>query len=332
MVFFSNFLDITCPVPQGSLLGPLLYMCYSNDMEISVSSRLLLYADDSVLIVSDHNPDVISNKLSADLSSCNEWLIDNKLSLHVGKTECIIFGSKRKLSELREFGVTYGNNEIKGQTSVKYLGVVIDQCLSSETMVNNVISKTIGKLKFLYRYKNCLNQILSKNLCMALLQCHLDYCASIWYPTLSSRLKNKLQVIQNKIVRYILNYNHREHVGQLELNSLNFLSVRDRVAQLLLNHVYSICELTSPVYLYEGFCQLSDIHGFQTRSSANNYFVSQVEGVETETFYYTAIKDWNCLPNEVKNISNYNRFQRENKRVLANQLSIEKIVLLPNID
>ena len=119
---------------------------------------------------------------------------------------------------------------------------------------------------------------------------------------MSSRLKNKLQVTQNKIVRYILNHNHREHVGQLELNSLNFLSVRDRVAQLRLNHVYRIREGTSPVYLNEGFCQLSDIHDFQTRSRADNYFVPQVKGVETETFYYTDIKDWNCLPNEVKKL------------------------------
>ena len=221
---FSDFLDITCGVPQGSLLGPLLYLCYSNDMEVSVSCKLLLYADDSVLIVSDRQPNVISNKLSRELSSCNQWLIDNKLSLHVGKTECIIFGSRRKLNRLNGFSVTYESNEIKGKKSVKYLGVVIDQCLSGDTMANSVISKTLGKLKFLYRYKSCLDQTLRKNLCMALLQCHLDYCSTTWYPTLSSKLKNKLQTTQNKIVRYILNFNHREHVGQTELDSLKFLN------------------------------------------------------------------------------------------------------------
>ena len=197
---FSDYLAISCGVPQGSLLGPLLYLCYSNDMEISVSSKLLLYADDSVLIVSDRKPDTISKKLSEDLGSCNEWLIDNKLSLHVGKTECIVFGFKRKLNKLDNFSVSYGNSVIKGQRHVKYLGVVIDQCLSGDTMANNIIAKTLAKLKFLYRYKNCLNQTLRKNLSMALLQ-----CATTWYPTLSVRLKNKLQTTQNKIARYILN-------------------------------------------------------------------------------------------------------------------------------
>ena len=171
------------------------------------------------------------------------------------------------------FSVTYESNEIKGQQSVKYLGVVIDQGLSGDTMANSVISKTLGKLKFVYRYKSYLDQTLRKNLCMALLQCHLDYCSTTWYPTLSSKLKNKLQTTQNKIVRYILNFNHREHVGQTRLDSLKFLNVSDRVEQLRLNHVFKIRQGLSPVYLSEGFIQLSNSHRFQTRSSTANFFV-----------------------------------------------------------
>ena len=103
-------------------------------------------------IVSDRIPDSISKKLSEYLDSFNHWLIDNKLSLHVGRTECIICGSKRKLSKIVYFSVTYGNSVIKGQQHVKYLGVVIVQCLSGNTMANNTIAKALGKLKFLYRY------------------------------------------------------------------------------------------------------------------------------------------------------------------------------------
>ena len=78
----SNVKQLSCGVPQGSLLGPLLYLCYSNDMETSVQNKLLLYADDSVIISSHKDPEVISHSLSADLKSCNDWLINNKLSLH----------------------------------------------------------------------------------------------------------------------------------------------------------------------------------------------------------------------------------------------------------
>lgn len=96
----SEFLSITCGVPQGSVLGPLLFLCYINDMPISVKCMLLLYADDSALLVVGKNPDEIARKLSSELESCQQWLIDNKLSLHLGKTEVILFGSNRKLKKL----------------------------------------------------------------------------------------------------------------------------------------------------------------------------------------------------------------------------------------
>ena len=90
----SSLQTITCGVPQGSLLGPLLYLCYSNDMEISVQNKLLQYADDSVIIAFNKDYKVVANMLSSDLISCNQWLVDNKLSLHVGTTECILFATK----------------------------------------------------------------------------------------------------------------------------------------------------------------------------------------------------------------------------------------------
>ena len=88
---------VTCGVPQGSILGPLLFLCYINDMPISIECKLLLYADNSALIVSGFNSKQIGEELSRELESCRQWLIDNKLSLHLGKTEAILFGSKRKL-------------------------------------------------------------------------------------------------------------------------------------------------------------------------------------------------------------------------------------------
>ena len=96
----SDFEDISCGVPQGSILGPQLFLLYINDMVVSTSScRLCLYADDSALIFSHKDPQLIASTLSKELDSCKKWLIDNKLSLHVGKTECILFGSEKKFKE-----------------------------------------------------------------------------------------------------------------------------------------------------------------------------------------------------------------------------------------
>ena len=83
----SSFRDVSCGVPQGSILGPLLFLAYINDMHRSVNCQLALYADDSALIFSHKDPSVIADRLSHELSSCKKWLTDNKLSLHVGKTE-----------------------------------------------------------------------------------------------------------------------------------------------------------------------------------------------------------------------------------------------------
>ncbi len=76
-------MPITCGVPQGSILGPLLFLCYVKDMPMAVNCKLLLYADDSVLLLPDKNPKVVSETRSKELETCNEWLIDNRLSLHL---------------------------------------------------------------------------------------------------------------------------------------------------------------------------------------------------------------------------------------------------------
>ena len=104
---FSEYKTATCGVPQGSILGPLLFLCYVNDMPISIDSqcKLILYADDSAILFAHKDPNVISSKLGNVLESCSSWLVDNKLSLHLGKTECVIVGSKRKLKHVDNFKI-----------------------------------------------------------------------------------------------------------------------------------------------------------------------------------------------------------------------------------
>ena len=95
MVFLSSKIAINCGVPQGSILGPLLFSIYVNDMYSAVSCKVILYADDSALLVSGNNISTIEYTLSMELEKLNLWLIDNKLSLHLGKTESILFGPTR---------------------------------------------------------------------------------------------------------------------------------------------------------------------------------------------------------------------------------------------
>ena len=95
----SDCTTVKCGVPQGSIL-------YVNDMEAAVTCKLLLYADDSALLISGKNINLIQVQLSSQLASLSDWLVDNKLSLHLGKIESILFGSKHRLRKCSSLNVS----------------------------------------------------------------------------------------------------------------------------------------------------------------------------------------------------------------------------------
>ena len=98
---------ITCGMPQGSILGPLLFLLYINDMSTAVKCKLLLYANDSVLLVSGKDLVEIEATLSSELESMNDWLINNKLSLLLGKTQSFVFGTRKKLCKCNTLNILY---------------------------------------------------------------------------------------------------------------------------------------------------------------------------------------------------------------------------------
>ena len=169
-------------------------------MELSISSeyKLLLYADDSAILYSNKDPRVISDKLGLELEMCSKWLVDNKFSLHMGKTECIIFGSKQKLRKINNFSVECNGHTIKTQRSVKYLGLTLDDQLTGEAIVNSIVQKVNGRLKFLYRQCNLLEEKLRKPICSSLIQCHIDYACSSWCSGLNEKLRKNFRFVKTK--------------------------------------------------------------------------------------------------------------------------------------
>ena len=210
---FSKPSPITCGVPQGSILGPLLFLIYVNDMSAVIDNKLLLYADDSAILVSGKCKSSIESQLSKDLDSISQWLVDNRLSLHLGKTETIHFGTKQKLKSNPYLNVSCNGSQIQSSSKVKYLGVTLDQFLSGDQIANSVLQKANTRLKFLYRKRNFLTEQTKRLLAIALIQCHYDYACSFWYNGLSKSIKNKLQVTLNKLIRFILNLDHRALTG-----------------------------------------------------------------------------------------------------------------------
>ena len=313
----SRLEEIPCGVPQGSLLGPLLYLCYSNDMVTAVKNKLLLYADDSVIITSDKNPETVAHDLSCDMKAVNGWLIDNQLSMHVGKTELILFGTSSQLNKVKDFHVPYDGHIIQPTDSVKYLGAALDKHLSGEAMVDSIIKKATSRLKFLYRHSKFFNRKLRRDLCSALIQCHIDYCSAAWYSGLTKKYQQKLQVIQNKMVRFILELPPRKHVGQEQFQSLKFLDIQNRTRQLRLKHVHSVFYSTAPSYLSQFFLRTSEIHSHGTRANRLNFWVPRVKGQTSKSFFYNSIIDWNSLPDSIKQIPNKLSFKQAVKAHLA---------------
>lgn len=320
--YYSNENTIVCGVPQGSLLGPWCYLIYSNDLPPCVSCKVILYADDTILLVSNKDLNIVKERLSQVGTTCFHWLCNNKLSMHMGKTEVIVFSSKRKQNHTRDFSIKMGEHNIKAKNSVKYLGLTMDNCLSGDSIVANIVAKTSARLKFCYRHKNSLNLHARKTLVTSLVQCYFDYAVSSWYSGLNKANRKKLQVAQNKLVRFILDLNPRSHIGQRELNQINFLNTQDRADQLMLGHMFNIYHQTAPAYLNQKFCAVS--HHYGTRRATRNFFLPRPSKIDIANFAYQGAKKWNSLPINIKCINNKCDFKNKVRQWLkSNSLNNE---------
>ncbi len=99
-------------------------------------------------------------------------------------------------------------------TEVRYLGVNLVDTLSGEGILNTIVKKCSGRIKFLYRQARCFPKTVKKTLCQSLVQSHLDYAISSWYAAMSQKAKNKLQILQNKMIRFMLDLGPRTHITE----------------------------------------------------------------------------------------------------------------------
>ena len=141
-------------------------------MPQAVVNDLLLYVDDTCIVFQHKNVTEIEKQLLRDFSSLCDWFVDNKLSVHFGheKTKSTLFGTKHKLWNAKALNIVYNGTEIKQHEKVKYLGCVLDQSLSGESMALNIIDKVNSCLKFLHRQNHFLTPPLCRLLCNALIQ------------------------------------------------------------------------------------------------------------------------------------------------------------------
>ena len=141
--------EVTCGVPQGSILGPMLFLLYVNDMPQALSCDLFLYADDSCLVYQHKVVKEIEKVLNKNFNDLCDWFVDNKLSIHFGddKTKCILFGSRNKIKKADGLNINYKGIEIKQHSKVNYLGCILDDSLSGESMGLSGVKKIKLQIK-----------------------------------------------------------------------------------------------------------------------------------------------------------------------------------------
>ena len=192
-------------------------------MPQAVDCELLLYADDTCLIFQQKNITEIETALNKNFSMLCEWFVDKKSSIHFGedKTKSVLFDSKHKTRNSKPLNVQYNDIKIKQYSKVTYLGCILDETLSGESMAIHVINKISSRLRFLYRQNIFLNVPLRRLLSNAMIQPFFDYACNACYSNINKKLKIRLQFAQNKCIRFCLKLNNRSSIKSKDFEKIN---------------------------------------------------------------------------------------------------------------
>lgn len=207
-------------VPQGSVLGPTLFLMYINDLPSSTTQfKYTLFADDTSLFMSHKDPKTLEETVNNELSSVSEWLINNRLSLNINKSCFILFSGGKKTQSFRIFLL---GNEVKRVSSAKYLGVMLDENLDWQPHVNYIVTKLKQGSGFIRKLSHLISAKNLTTLYYSFIQSHVQYCITSWgSPNTKGliQLDNIISNIVNKINK-IHQCNNITPLKVLKINSL----------------------------------------------------------------------------------------------------------------
>ena len=178
----SDYLPVSCRVPQGSVLGPLLFLIYINDLqECELSSSPLMYADDTAFTLSAYDPTTLAENLNKDLEEVQKWLKSNKLTLNVKKTKYVIIGSHYRLRHLNgDLNVTVNGQRLTRATNYRYLGMEVDEALGWQPHVDTFCKKVSAGIGAIKRIRSLLPRQTLLKMYDALVAHYFDYCSEVW--------------------------------------------------------------------------------------------------------------------------------------------------------
>lgn len=308
----SHPANINKGVPQGSILGPLLFLTYINDLpQCLTTSQCILYADDTTIFSSDNDVSNLVSKLQADLFSLQRWCLSNKLSINVSKTCFMLYCSPNKT--LPTFSSLYLNSKkIAFCSRTNFLGVVIDSNFKFDEHVISIVKKASFGIRALIRARPYFNTQILLGLYFAFVHCHLTYCITSWGSSYATHL-SPLVTLQKQAIRVINSAPRR---------SSSFpLFQQLRVLPLTQIYRYSLgilfFKILNRKLVLEVFPVRMITNTNNTRfSSQNNFLLPKIRtNYGKHTILFSAISFWNSLPSYIKTNSFY-KF----KTVLRNYL------------
>ena len=300
---------ISCGVPQGSILGPLLFLLYINDLpNCNLLSDVRMYADDTNLKFASKDPNELFSSLTHDLGNLKQWLDSNRLSLNVLKTKCLFTGTRQKISLLpSEPHICLDGHSIERVNSYKCLGVHVDEILSWEAHISEVIGKVAKILAALRRLRPICHQSTLLTIYKSLVLPHLDYCSAVW-GCIGNGLSQKLEKLQNRAARIITGSSWDARSAPI-LHALKWNSLADRRAKQLKSLMFKTINNLVPEYLSDKFAKVNTITRHNLRGAQLNLFIPRpnTEALK-KSFRYRGAVTWNSLSAEAKKATTLNSF------------------------
>ena len=297
----SEKLKITCGVPQGSILGPLLFLVYVNDIGQALDkSYNILFADDTTLLLKNTDLKILMQETNTEINKLYKWFCLNKLSLNIDKTHYILFHNYNKSIPPDRAPLVINNNYIKEVNHVKFLGVFFDKNLNWKIHITNKCSQIIKVVAILARLKNILPTTILKNIYTSLLLPHLSYGITAWGNTKTREMK-RLTILQKKAVRHILNKRYNSHTAPI-FKKLNILTLNDI---FLLNccklYQKSFKNILRP-YLQSQLQTNSQTHNYETRQQSDIHCVAIKTSLEMQSLNFKVSTAWNMLDDSFKSL------------------------------
>ena len=298
-------------VSQGSLLGPLLFIVYINDLPSVIKHcKIQLYADDTLVYFSSSSINDIESKLSEDLESVINWLNSNFLFFNYSKTKVVFTGTNQRLASVDSFTVKAKDTILSRVYQFKYLGVVLDPCLSWNEHIDYMGRKISARLGMLRKA----HKVIPRESCITMYNAMIlplfDYSAVIWdcCGKTNRDYLDKLQRRADSIIK-----GHRIPQSQV-YHTFSWLSLQSRRDYLKCMLVFKCIHGLAPPYLLNEFSHSREYHSYNTRHRDLLRLPLARTPKYQASFRYSGAKTWNTLLSDLRNVRDMSLFRIRPKK------------------